>query len=137
MSHPKGGTYKDQQYQLPSHNCKSSKNETHTSKYREVASVRTWLAYPSQCCSINKHSYHKKRKGLHHPFEMGCQSFDTFFFLRVKVLILDLEEGEQKQNQKAKCGMECGAEIKFLLTATNRKTWNCLRLHTILVQNKN
>ena len=33
--------------------------------------------------------------------------------------------------------MECGGETKFLLTATYRKTWNCLKLHIILVQNKN
>ena len=30
--------------------------------------------------------------------------------------------------------MECGGETKFLLTATNRKTWNCLKLLIILVQ---
>jgi hypothetical protein len=30
--------------------------------------------------------------------------------------------------------MDCGGGTKFLLTATNRRrTWNCLKLHAILV----
>nr|POF14973.1 hypothetical protein CFP56_63311 [Quercus suber] len=50
-----------------------------------------------------------------------------------RALTPDLEEGKQKYYEKANSSMDCNEEMGFLLIATNRRTWNCLRLDAIFV----
>ena len=91
-------------------------------KYREVSCVGSQLAYHCQCCSVKKYGYDRSRH--------GCT-------MRLKwvagALTPDLEVGKQQYYEKANSSMDCNAGMGFLLTATNRRTRNCLRLDAIFV----
>ena len=91
-------------------------------KYREVSCVGSQLAYRRQCYSVKKYGYDKSRH--------NCTVHLKWV---ARALTPDLEEGNQQYYEKANSSMDCNGGMGFLLTATNRRTWNCLRLDAIFV----
>ena len=91
-------------------------------EYREVPCVGSQLAYHRQCCSVNKYGYDKSRHGCTMRLKWVARA-----------LSLALEEGKQQYYEKANSSMDCNGGMGFLLTARNRRTWNCLRLDAIFV----
>ena len=91
-------------------------------QYREVSCVGSQLAYHRQCCSVKKYGYDRSLHGCTMRLKWVAGAWTP-----------DLEEGKQRHYEKANSSMDCNGGMGFLLTATNRRTWNCLRLDAIFV----